>query len=307
MEHKDTLEHLSIEEKTVITLGKFDGVHRGHRKLINTVKKIRQEHGWKSVVFTFNISPQIVLGQKPKEVLMTNRERFVFLERQGFDYLVECPFTEEIRTMTPELFISEVLVKKLNAGAIVVGDDFHFGKDRAGNAETLIVAGKAYGFEVHVIKKEADSVGGRDISSSFIREELALGHMEKVKELLGFSYYITGTIAKGKQLGSKIGIPTINVYPPEEKLLPPDGVYISKVMIDGIMYRGVTNIGTNPTVQGDRLSVETHLLDCKLDLYGKEAHIYLLKFQRPELTFSGIEELQKQMEKDIAAAKAAGH
>ena len=302
MEHKTRIEEVQAERDGVITLGKFDGVHRGHRKLLARVHEIARQQSLQAVVFTFSIAPQIHLGERPAQMLMTNRERAAFLREQNIDLLVECAFTEQIRNMEAETFIRDVLVGRLRAKALVVGTDFRFGKERAGTPEFLCACADKYGFTVDVIEKEKDNETGRDISSTYTREELARGNMEKVTDLLGYPYFVTGEIVHGRHLGHSLGFPTINQIPDPGKMLPPYGVYFSRTTVAGKIYQGISNIGVKPTVEGKDVGIETYLFDCSFDLYGQEARVELLHFRRPEQHFDSLEDLQRQIDADINAA-----
>ena len=265
---------------TVVTLGKFDGLHKGHRKLIRRVREIAKEKGLAPCVFTFTVSPQVFLGERPQKLLTTNQERTALLREMEISLLAECPFTEEIRQMEAGRFIREVLMDRLQASAVVAGDDFCFGKDRQGNAEFLKNEGEKLGLQVEILPKERFE--GRVISSTLVRQELEKGRMETVQKLLGYPFFITGEIVHGRHLGHTLGFPTINQIPPEEKMLPPSGVYFSRTLVGGKWYAGVSNVGTKPTVDGRRLGNETYLFDCNLDLYGLEARVELHHFRRPE-------------------------
>jgi len=284
----------------VITLGKFDGVHRGHRKLIRRVVEIAREHDWQTAVFTFAVSPQVCMGARAPRMLMTNEERRDIIRDLDVDLLFECRFTKEMRDMEPEAFVRTLLLEKLHVQAVVMGDDFHFGKDRKGDAAVMEQLGRKYNFIVEVLPKEMD--GSREISSTYIREELSQGHMEKIADLMGHPYFITGDIVHGRKLGHSLGFPTINQIPAPEKMTPPYGVYYSRTFVAGKVYQGISNIGVKPTVGGTATGLETYLFDCSLDLYGQRAKVELLSFRRPEQKFASIEELKLQMDRDIQAA-----
>ncbi|MBR2561146.1 MAG: bifunctional riboflavin kinase/FAD synthetase [Eubacterium sp.] len=302
MEHQKSIENFTYSADSVVTLGKFDGVHRGHRKLLARVHEIARRRSLHAAVFTFSISPQIQLGERNSGLLMTNEERAVFLRERDVDLLLECPFTDEIRNMSAEEFVAEILVRKMRAKALVIGTDFHFGKNRAGNPRFLQECAQQYNFTVDIIQKEKDTETGRDISSTFIREMLEIGDMEKVNELLGYPFFVNGTIVHGRHLGHTLGFPTINQIPAPEKMLPPHGVYMSQTLVGGKVYQGISNIGVKPTVSGDSLGMETYLFDCSLDLYGQNARVELLHYHRPEQKFASIGELQERVHKDIADA-----
>ena len=307
MEYIKELQQYTDTIPSVVTLGKFDGVHEGHHLLMDEVLRCGREDGLKTIVFTFDVSPQKRLGMSHTKSLMTNRERFLCLEEMGLDALIECPFTKEIQTMEAETFVREILLEKLHAAVIVVGDDFRFGRGRAGDADFLRKMSEKYhaednAFTVHVIGKKKDLQSGREISSTWIREELLEGNVEAANKLLGRPYFLLGEVVHGRQLGRTLKIPTINQIPPSEKLLPPKGVYFSRTQIGAQQWDGITNIGTKPTVDGDQVTAETHLFDCADDLYGKEARVELIHFHRPEQKFGSVEELKEQMEADISAA-----
>ena len=268
-----------IEEDTVITLGKFDGLHRGHELLMENLLNWREKYRYKAVVFTFDIPPRQQVNGVDTRVLTTNEEKRAIFERSGVDYLIECPFTPEVMCMEPKAFI-EWMVNALHARCFVIGNDFRFGHNRAGDYEVLRQYAVEFGYEVVVLDKIQED--GRDISSTYIREEIGQGHIEKANNLLGYEFFAKSMIIHGKQLGRKIGIPTINMEFPPEKLLPPNGVYVTRVLMDGVWHKGVTNVGCKPTVSDSHLiGVETHILDFSGNVYGKEAEVCFLHYIRP--------------------------
>lgn len=293
----DTTE-FQIEEPTIVTLGKFDGRHRGHQKLLRTMKALKDELGIPTAIFTFGVAPLSHMSGQPQTVITTNLERRANLEKTGIDYLVEYPFNEETRRMVPEDFVTDILAGRMNAKEIVVGPDCSFGYKGAGSAELLSRMSAALGYRLHVIEKEKDDQ--RDISSTYIREELEKGNVEKANELLGEPYSVHGIVVHGNHIGSSIlGFPTANLEPPAIKRLPRFGVYVSRVLIDGVYYRGVTNIGRKPTVEGKNpVGVETYIFDLDEDIYGKMIEVQLLAFDRPEQKFGSLEELKARIEKD---------
>lgn len=302
MEYIHGTEDFKLERSSAVTLGKFDGVHLGHQKLISIVKEKAEEQGLLSVMFTFDRIPLSICPQKNQHFLSTNSERRMLCENYGIDVEVEYPFTTTLMNMEPEEFVSDILINKLKAKVIVVGTDYCFGRDRSGNVEFLISNAAKYGYETIVVEKE--KFQDKDISSTYVREELKLGHMETVNVLLNRPYSITGIVAKGNQLGRKLEIPTINVYPTEIKLLPPNGVYASRILIDGVLYYGVTNLGTKPTISdGYEVSVETNVFDFDKDVYGNRVEVALYHFLRQEMKFENVEALKKQMESDASFAK----
>lgn len=293
-----------IEEPTAVTIGKFDGRHKGHQKLLREMLCFKKRQGLKAAVFTFDMAPAGVMAGRVQTVITTNQERRNKMAKMGIDYLVEFPFDQETAHMQPEEFVSEVLVRQMHARAVVVGTDCSFGYKGKGNAQLLKEMSESCGFEAVIIEKEQDD--HRDISSTYVREELDLGNMEKANELLGEPYAIHGVVVHGNHIGGAIlGFPTANILPPPEKHLPPFGVYVSQVLVDGRLYRGVTNIGKKPTVAGESpVGVETFIMGLEENLYGKEIEVQLLNFERPEQKFASLKELKERIEKDKEYAAA---
>lgn len=290
-----------IEEPTAVTLGKFDGLHRGHELLMQTVLDCSQKHQVASVAFTFDMPPRNRVEEIIANVLTTNDEKQYIFEKQGIDYLIECPFTQAVMSMEPQAFI-EWIAKSLNMKYVVVGDDFRFGHKRAGDYHTLQAYEKVYGYKTIVLDKLKDS--NRDISSTYVREKISDGNIRKANELLGYNYFIKSEILHGKKLGRRIGMPTINMILPENKLLPPNGVYVTEVLVDGKKYMGVTNVGCKPTVSDERIvGVETYIDNFSQDLYGEKIVVSFLEFIRAEMKFDSIEDLKAQMESDIQVAR----
>lgn len=287
-----------IEEPTVVTIGKFDGRHKGHQKLLNEMMKFRKHYGYRLAVFTFDMAPANVVAGKIATVITTNQERRSNMEKIGVDYLVEYPFDQETAHTSPELFVRKILAGQMKMKAIVAGPDCRFGYKGAGNAELLRNLSAEYGYQTVIIEKEQDD--HRDISSTYVREELDQGHIEKVNELLGEPYAIHGIVVPGNHIGgSVLGFPTANILPPQEKHLPKFGVYVSRVLIDGKDYAGVSNIGKKPTVEGEYpAGVETFILDLEENLYGKKMEIQLLHFIRPEQKFDSFDALRQRIQLD---------
>ena len=297
---RQTLDFL-IEESSVVTLGKFDGLHRGHELLMQELIKVSKEYRYASVVFTFDIPPKSKVNDVSCKVLTTNEEKQHVFEIRGVDYLIECPFTREVMRMEPKDFI-EWIATRLQMKCVVVGDDFHFGHNRRGDYHTLIKYEKEYGYKTIVVKKMQED--GRDISSTFVREEIAKGNIQKANHLLGYEYFVKSHVIHGNKIGRTIGIPTINMQFSEEKLLPPNGVYVSRVTIDENTYIGVTNVGNKPTVSEEGVvGVETYVIDFCQDVYDKTVVVSFLASIRSERKFASIEELKQQMLSDIAFTK----
>ena len=296
MEYLSGLSGLYIYEETAVTLGKFDGLHRGHQKLIKRTMGY-QRQGYKSTVFTLDFGR--------KEMLLTGEERRGILEKKGVSYLIDCPFLPEVASMEPEDFIQSVLVDKLHAKKIVVGEDFHFGHNRKGDARLLKELEHIYEYEAEIVRKEKE--GDREISSTYIREEIAKGNMEAAGRLLGYPYFVSGEVLHGRHIGSRLLVPTTNLVPTTRKLLPPNGVYISRTLVNGREYGGITNIGYKPTVGEKFRGVETYMFDFDEDLYGCDITVQLLKFLRPEKKFDSIDRLREQMKQDIGVGRSFFH
>ena len=285
-----------IEGPTAVTLGKFDGIHRGHQKLMRRILELEKaDPAIKSTAFVFN--------SNKNDQLMTAAEQKSLIAEMGISNLVNCPFVPEITGMLPEEFVREVLIGKLHASHVVVGTDFRFGYKRSGDTGVLRDLQHRYGFSLDVIEKERYM--GREISSTYVREALSSGDMELVRALLGRSYTVEGTVVRGRHMGTGMGMPTANLVPPEEKMLPPNGVYFSETLMDGEKYRSVTNIGYKPTIGETFKGVETYMfgINTKDELYGREIRVSLLHYLRPEIRFDSIDDLKQQIRTDIRSGK----
>lgn len=287
-----------IEEPTVVTIGKFDGRHKGHQKLLGRMMEFKRRRGYGTAVFTFDMAPAARISGEASKVITTNQERRNNMAKMGIDYLAEYPFTSDVIHLPAEEFVRKILIEKMNAKAIVVGTDCGFGYQRSGDARLLARLADAWGYELEVVTKEKDEQ--RDISSTYIKEELSRGHMEKANKLLGEPYAIHGTVVHGNHVGGPVlGFPTVNIIPPEEKFLPPFGVYVSRVLTEEGCYGGITNIGKKPTVEKDSpTGVETFIFGLNEDLYGKNIEVQLLNFERPEQKFDSLQQLKEQLERD---------
>ncbi len=298
MEIINGIENYLHKFPTAVTVGKFDGIHQGHEALVSLITK---QPELKSVMVTFSKSPKQVLFDHDLKFIVTEEERNAILEKQGIDILLVLPFDDTLMHQSPEDFI-RMLTDQIHMRYMAVGSDFTFGYKGAGNAALLEKLSTDLVFRLEVIKKIQED--GADISSTRIRELIKKGDVAEASRLLGRPYFIYGPIVHGKHIGTGMGIPTINLVPPEKKLLPPFGVYITTVDIDGRIYHGVTNVGNNPTISdGNRVTVETNLLDVNTNLYGEKATVTFYEFVRPEKKFSSIEELKTEIEKNIRQAR----
>lgn len=299
MEYIKSLDEHTILDSTAVTVGKFDGIHKGHELLTELIMS-QQEQGLKSVVFTFDTSPRVKFEGDTSKNLITNEERAWILEQDGIDYLIEYPFSDEVMHMEPEEFVA-FLVNTVHMKYMAVGSDFHFGYKGRGDVRLLEQLSRELGFELKVIEKVKKD--HRDISSTYVREEIKSGHIAFANDLLGYEYFIWGKVVHGTHIGHTIGIPTINMIPSQDKLLPPNGVYVTRVEIDGRNYHGVTNVGVKPTIEGERqVGIETHILDFDEDVYEQNAKVVFLDYVRPERKFGSVEELQDQMNQDKKVA-----
>ncbi len=278
-------------ENSAVSLGKFDGFHRGHRLLLDRILQQKELH---ATVFTFDgIS-------RDKQIYLEGEKRYL-LQKLGIEREVLFPFRPETKSMSPEEFIEKILVQCMDAKLICIGEDFRFGKERQGDAALLAKYAEKYGYELCVFPKMKEA--GEVISSTRIRRELAEGSMETANRLLGEPYFVSGEVVHGNALGRTIGMPTANLLPGEQKLLPAYGVYATRVEVDGQTYSGVTNVGVKPTIGSESVNVETTLLHFDGDLYGKPMKVYFLHFLRPEQRFENLEKLKVQMAYDKSRAE----
>lgn len=288
-------EYLPVQ--TAVTIGKFDGFHLGHRSLLSEVLK-EKENGLASCVVSF--STAVDDGRK---LIYTKEEQRKLCEFMGIDVLAEYVLDESLREMTAELFVSEILCGKLQAKVIVAGEDFRFGKDRAGDVALLQRLEETYGYRTVCVSKVTEEAVR--ISSTGIRALLTEGNVAEANGLLGRPYAVFGEVMHGKKLGRTLGFPTMNLIPSAEKLLPAYGVYVTRTKVDGQWFSGITNIGLRPTVDSDKqVSVETHLFEYEGDLYGKQVEVQFLHFLRPERKFADVEALKTAMFEDLKNAKA---
>lgn len=299
---------------TTVALGNFDGVHRGHQRVIQPVLNLvgaALPHKPSSnqnliqtypTLVTFNPHPREFFTGEPRALLTPLQEKVQQLTRLGVEQLVLLPFDRELAALSPQEFVEKILVQQLCAQRISVGEDFRFGKARSGTAEELRAIAANYNIPVTIIPLQICE--GKRISSSSIRQALQQGDLQSATALLGRPYTIVGSIIQGQQLGRTIGFPTANVQPPPEKFLPRQGVYAVQVFLEEGTKLGVMNIGFRPTVNGTSTTVEVHLLDWSGDLYGKTVTVQLEKFLRPEQKFASLEALKAQIQADCILAKS---
>jgi riboflavin kinase/FMN adenylyltransferase len=286
------------DKKTIVTIGTFDGVHLGHAAILKKLTQNTQNETFESTVLTFFPHPRMVLqGKSDLKLLNTINEKIELLEKIGIDNLIIHPFDEKFAELNAEAFVSTILVDHLRVQKIIIGYDHRFGKNRTANIDDLISFGAQYGFEVEQISaQEIDEIS---ISSTKIRTALEEGDIQLANEYLGYSYFLSGTVVKGKQLGRTIGFPTANISLEEDyKLVPQNGVYVVQAEIDSKSIYGMMNIGFNPTVQGKQKTIEVHLFDFDTDIYNRKIQVAILQRIRSEKKFESIELLTKQLEED---------
>jgi riboflavin kinase / FMN adenylyltransferase len=289
--------------RPVVALGNFDGLHRGHQKILDRVRRQAREHAATPVVMTFDPHPpRIVRPDKAPPLLMTKAQRIEALAREGIDAVAVVRFTHELSRWEPEQFVRAVLVEWLRVAEVWVGANFLFGRDRSGNFSLLRSLGARYGFRAEKI----DPVRYREfvVSSTRIRRLVAEGRVDEAGALLGRCHYIDGVVVRGEERGRRLGFPTLNVRTDNE-LLPPDGVYATTVTIDGAALPSITNIGVRPTFgEGGAVSVETHVFDFAREIYGAGVRLAFVQRMRPERTFSDVGALVAQIEADCLQARA---
>jgi riboflavin kinase/FMN adenylyltransferase len=284
----------------VVTTGTYDGVHKGHRKILSRLVEISKECDGESVVITFWPHPRKILSEtqgNEVKVLSTIEEKIQLLAELKIDHLLVIPFTREFSELSSEDFIKKILVDKIGTKKLVIGYDHKFGKNREGSFDHLKKESSHYGFEVEEIsRQDIDAIG---VSSTEIRKALAMGDVKKAATYLTQPYSISGLIVKGQQLGRTIGFPTanINISDPE-KLIPQDGVYAVLVKYKETIYKGMLNIGNRPTIDGKHKTVEVNIFDFDKEIYGESLEVKFIDYLRSEVKFSGIDALKEQLKKD---------
>ncbi|MCG9791760.1 bifunctional riboflavin kinase/FAD synthetase [Flavobacterium algicola] len=297
-----SIKDFSSNKKTILTLGTFDGVHIGHKKILDKLIQSTQLNEFESLVLTFFPHPRMVLQEKSEiKLLNTIPEKVKLLEAIGIENLVIHPFDESFSRLTAEEFVSSILVDQFRIQKIIIGHDHRFGRNRTADINDLIGFGEKYGFEVEQISvQELNTIS---VSSTKVRKAIDEGDMQLANNFLGYDYFLTGTVVTGKQLGRTIGFPTANIQISEDyKLIPLNGVYVVKSILQNKIIYGLMNVGFRPTVGGEELSIEVNYLDYEGDLYGQELTVYILKYIRLEQKFESLELLKSQLEVDKAQA-----
>lgn len=302
----ENFEEVALKD-TVVVLGNFDGIHKGHLTLLTKATEIAKERNLKTVFFTFHPHPSHVLAIKEVMLISTDAEKQRIASDDAMDYYVQFPFTLETSHIEAEDFLHDVIYDKLGAKAVVVGDDYSFGRARRGNIEMLKAFESVYDYELFVLEKL--TYLGNPISSTWIREAINEADIDLANILMGRPYFITGTVIKGAQLGRTIGFPTANIKPDEHKQLPHNGVYITKATVKGKDYYGLTNVGTKPTIDihFTEILVETYIFDFDEDIYDEQIDVHFYHYLRTEDIFDTLDDLVTQMNKDVEKLKAYFH
>ena len=280
-----------------LSLGMFDGVHLGHKCIIDELKKVGSAHNLETAILTFWPHPRFVFNpNEDLKLLNTLDEKTLLMEKYGINNLFLKEFDEEFRNLTGEEFVRQILVDKLNVKYLIIGYDHSFGKNKSGNFELLQKLSKELDFEVE--QMEAINIHENNISSTKIRNAVLAGNISEANEMLGYSYSVSGTVGHGKKLGRTIGYPTANIETENIKLLPKKGAYIVETFVNDQLYKGMLSVGTNPTVNGDKLTVEVYILDFEGDIYDEKITVKFRDFLHEEIKFEGLEKLIERLDED---------
>lgn len=280
-----------------LSLGMFDGVHLGHKSIIDELISVGRENHLETAVLTFWPHPRFVFNPSENlKLLNTLEEKTFLMEKYNIENLFLKEFDEEFRNLTGEEFVRQILVEKLHVKYLIIGYDHSFGKNKSGNFELLQKLSEELDFEVE--QMEAINIHENNISSTKIRKALLDGNIREANEMLGYSYSVSGTVVHGKKIGRTIGYPTANIETDSIKLLPKKGAYIVEVFVKDQQYKGMLSIGTNPTVNGEKLTVEVYILDFNNDIYGEKITVKFRDFLHDEIKFEGIEKLIERLDED---------
>jgi len=289
-------------DHAIVTIGTFDGVHLGHQKIINRLREIADETGGETVILTFFPHPRMILHPEDVNIKMitTMDERAELLEKHKIDHLIITPFTRDFSNLSPEEYISQVLVEQVGIKKIIIGYDHRFGKNREGGLKELQRLGPVYNFEVEEISEQ--DVNDVAVSSTKIRAALSEGDIETANEFLGYPFGITGKVVRGDEIGRQLGFPTANLFVEQTyKIIPADGIYAVHVLVDEKEYLGMCYIGSRPTINGMTRNIEVNIFDFDQDIYDKNIRLNFLHFIRGDTKFNNLEELKIQIGKDKEA------
>ena len=289
----------------IVTIGTFDGVHLGHRKIIAGIKELAESNGGETVLLTFFPHPRMILHPEDESIKLINTidEKGALLEQLGIDHLIITPFSRDFSNQSADGYIRDVLVKKIGTKKIVIGYDHRFGKDRQGGLEDLQRSAPVYGFDVIEIPEQ--DINEVAISSTRIRSALLAGEIDLANTFLGYPFFITGTVVRGDQIGRQIGYPTANIVIQERyKLIPADGIYAVKVLIDGAIHNGMAYIGTRPTINGTTRNIEVNIFNFDKEIYNRQIRMDFYHFIRGDIKFTSLDDLKMQIAKDKLAVEA---
>ena len=291
---------LAVGKCTCVALGNFDGVHKGHQSVIKRCTDIASEKGILSVVYTFKSHPLNFLGKDVKIISTNSVKKRLIEELISPDYLIFQDLSQEYLAQSPEEFVKIILKNLLNAKHVVVGEHYSFGKNGSGNASLLKEICKKFNIEVKIVPLLKEN--GILLSSTYIRECISIGKISEANSVLGYDFFIEGIITHGNHLGTGIGFPTVNIIPEKNQLLPEFGVYATLSEIEGVIYKGVTNIGIKPTIGAEKPVIETHLFDVNCNLYEKKVAVSFIKKLRSEQKFENLNALKQQIKTDVENA-----
>ena len=300
------LDDFLVLRNAIVTSGTFDGVHIGHQKILSRLREVAQKNNGETVVITFWPHPRLVLYPNDTDLKLLNtfEEKAELLKEQHIDHLIRIPFTKEFSQLSSEEFITSILVEKIGTKKLVIGYDHHFGKNREGSFDQLKINGPAYGFDVEEIpQQDIDHVA---VSSSKIRKALEAGDIDTATHFLGRPYTLSGRIVKGDKLGRVLGFPTANIdLDSHDKLIPAEGIYAVKVLHENSDYGGMLYIGTRPTVDGSKRTIEVNIFNFEREIYGETLKVSFIKLLRMDSKFHDLESLKDQLHKDKQAAIVA--
>ena len=288
-------------KNAVVTIGTFDGVHLGHRKIISRIKEVAEDIGGETVILTFFPHPRMIIHPEDQNLKMINTmyEKAALLEQLGVDHLIITPFSRDFSNQTAEDYIRDILVGKIGTKKIVIGYDHRFGKDRQGGLAELQALAPVYGYDVIEIPEQ--DIHDVAVSSTRIRTALFNDSIELANEFLGYNFFITGKVNRGDQIGRTIGYPTANILVEETyKLIPSDGIFAVKVYLEEQEFKGMGYIGHRPTINGMTRNIEVNIFDFNHDIYSKPIRMELLHFVRGDIKFESLEQLTDQLDKDKA-------
>lgn len=290
-------------EETVVALGNFDGVHKGHQQIIARTVKSAEAAGYKSAVFTFSNHPKnLMAGELQVKNILYPEEKASIIAGLGVDYMFNIPFDRSILTMDPIDFIDHLLLEKFHMRQAYCGFNYHFGYKAKGDAEVLMKEGLKKGFGIHI--QEPYEIDGHLVSSTFIRSLIQEGKVDQCPKYMGRLYAIGGEVVVGNKLGRTIGFPTSNIMIDESMVTPPNGVYVTYCTYNGIRYPSITNVGVKPTIGTYSKNVETHIFNFDKELYGKDIRVEFLEKTRDERKFDSVEALSKQITDDCITARS---